>query len=97
MWAEFDPRRTLMESVFNLERLFIKELINMVALFINLNCTVIGQLHTLQERAPNTPETFRAVSSSGFSKAVACLSDAANSRLAIASELKKIPEEQSVL
>jgi hypothetical protein len=37
------------------------------------------------------------VSSTGFSRAVACcLSSAANSRLAIAGELKKIPEEQRI-
>jgi hypothetical protein len=32
---------------------------------------MIGQLRILQERAPNTPEPFRAVSSSGFSRYVA--------------------------
>jgi hypothetical protein len=65
MWAEVDPRRTLKQCGFNLERLFIEELINMDY------CTVVSQLRILQEWAPNTPEPFRAVSSSDLGRAVA--------------------------
>jgi hypothetical protein len=39
MWAEVGSGRTLKETGFNLERLFIEELINMMHY-----CTVVGQL-----------------------------------------------------
>jgi hypothetical protein len=35
MWAEVDPRRTPKEPGFNLERLFIEELINVVHCLLN--------------------------------------------------------------
>jgi hypothetical protein len=59
MWVEFDALRTMKKSRFNGEQLFIE-----------VTRTVVDQLRILQQREPNTPELFRGVSSSCFSKDV---------------------------
>jgi hypothetical protein len=65
-------RKSILGERWRGPNLFLNDyLLNNCALFTKRNCTVIGQLCILEEWAPNTPEPFRGVPSSGISSDVA--------------------------